>query len=109
MESLYESGVFKIKNYKSKEIIFHHLSVKENVFNTRKNRYEETNRFRNGDITQHLISVDIQIVRSDAFFVDILEGFICDNLDYNPIQRFLIDMTEKKTTLGRSSEISNKH
>ena len=101
MESLYESGVFKVKNYNPKEIIFHHLSVKGNVFNTRKKRYEETNRFRNGDITQHLISVDIQIVRSDGFFVDTLEGFLCDILDYNPFQRFMIDMTEKRNNFRK--------
>ena len=33
------------------------MSVKENVFNDRKNRYEEFSRFRNGDITQQLVSI----------------------------------------------------
>ena len=41
------------------------MSVKEKVFNDRKNRYKEINRFRKGDITQHLTSVDIEeVVRS---------------------------------------------
>ena len=41
------------------------MSVKENAFNDRKNRSEEINRFRNGDITQHLTCVDIEeVVRS---------------------------------------------
>ena len=73
------------------------MSVKENVFNYRKNRYEEINRFRNGDITQHLTSVDIEeVVRFGGYVVEILEGFICDNLDFNPFERFFLDMTNKK-------------
>ena len=56
---------FKVSYYNPKEIVFRKMSVEENVFNDRKNRYEEINRFRNGDITQHLTSVDIEeVVRS---------------------------------------------
>ena len=87
-KNLNESGFFKVKQYNPKEVIFQHMSVRENVFNDRKNRYEEIDRFKNGDITQHLISVDIEeIVRPGGYIVDILEGCICDNLEYNPFER----------------------
>ena len=73
------------------------MSVKENVFNDRKKRYEEINQFRNDDITQHLTSVDIEeAVRSGGYIVKILEGFIEDNIEFNPFERFIIDMTNKR-------------
>ena len=76
-KSLNKSGFFKVRYYNPKEIIFQHMSVKENSFNDRKNRYEEINRFRNGDITQHLTSVEIEeVVRSGGYVVKILEGFV---------------------------------
>ena len=96
-KSLNKSGVFKVRYYNPEEIIFQLMSVKENVFNDRRNRYEEINRFRNGDIIQHLTSVDIEeIVRSGCCIFKILGGFICDNLDFNPCERFFIDMTNKR-------------
>ena len=78
-------------------MVFQHMSVKEKVFNDRKNRYKEINRFRNGDITQHMTSVDIEeVVRQGGYIVKILEGFICDNIEFNPFERFIIDMTNKR-------------
>ena len=57
------------------------MSIKENVFNDGKNRYEIIKRFRNRDIIQHLTSVDIEeVVRSGGCIVELLEGFICYNL-----------------------------
>ena len=74
------------------------MPVKEKVFNDRKNRYEEINRFRNGDITQHLTSVDTEgEVRTGEYIVEILEGFICDNLEYNPLEKFTIYMTNRRS------------
>ena len=73
------------------------MSVKENVFNDRKKRYEEISRFRNGDITQQLTSVDIEeVVRSGGHIVEILEGFISDKLEINPFERFITDKTNKR-------------
>ena len=73
------------------------MNVKGIVFNARKKRYEEINRFRNGDITQHLTSVDFEeVVRSGGFIVKIIEGFICDKLEFNPFERFIVDMTIKR-------------
>ena len=73
------------------------MSVKENVFNDRKIRSEEIYRFRIGDIIQHLTSVDIEeMVRSGGYIVKMLERFICDNLEFNPSERFIIDMTNKR-------------
>ena len=72
------------------------MSVEENVFKDRKNRYEEINGFRNGDVTQHLNSVDIaENVRPGDYIVKILEGLICDNLEFNPFEKFILDMTDK--------------
>ena len=80
-KSLNKTGFFEVKYHNHKEIFFQHMSVKGNVFNDRKKSYEEINRVRNGDITQHLTSVDIEEVdRSGGYIVRILEGFICDNL-----------------------------
>ena len=69
-------GFFKVTYYNAKEVIFRQMSVKENKFNDLKSRYEEINCFRNGDISQHLTSVDIEVVRSGGCIVKILEGFI---------------------------------
>ena len=77
MGKLKQERFFEVSYYNSKEIVFQHMTVKENAFNVRKNRCEEINRFRNGDITQHLTCVDIEeVVRSGGYIVKILEGFI---------------------------------
>ena len=86
-----------------KKSFFQVFIVKEIIFNDRKNSYEEINFFRNGDITQPLTSVDIEeVFRSEGYNVKILEVFICDFLEFNAFERFVIDMTEK-----RSANISN--
>ena len=73
------------------------MSIKEDVYNESKNKCECVNRFRNGDFTQHLTSVDIeQVVRTGGIVEDVYEGFICDNLDYNPFEEFVPDMTAKR-------------
>ena len=72
------------------------MSVKEQTFNPIKNRSEEKNRFRNGYKRQHLTMFDIgEIVRVGGIIAEIFEGFICDNLDYNPSEKFVLDMTAK--------------
>ena len=64
------------------------MSVKGKVFNDRKNRYVLVNRFRNCDIIQHLTTVDVgEVVRSGGCIVEIVEGFICDNLEFKPIRK----------------------
>ena len=69
-KSLNKSGFFIVRYYNPKDNIFQHMSVKENVFNDRKNRHEAINRFRNGDIIQHSTNVDIEeIVRSGCYIV----------------------------------------
>ena len=86
------------------------MSFKENVFNDRKNRYEEINRFRNGDITQHLTSVDIEeAVRSGGCIVKILEGFVCNNLEFSPFERFVKDMTNKEINIKKKTKRYCKH
>ena len=87
------------------------------MFNPIKNRSEEVNRFRNGYIRQHLTSVDIEeIVRVGGIKIEFFEGFICDNIDYNPFEKFVLETTaktnkykkEKRNTLQTQSEkVSN--
>ena len=73
------------------------MSVTGNVFKNRKHKYEEINRFGKGDITQYLTSIDVkEIVRSGVYFVKILESFICENLEFNPFERNIIDITAKR-------------
>ena len=65
-------------------------------------------RFRNGYIRQHLTSVDNEIVRVGGVITEIFEGFICDNLDYNPFEKFVLDMTAKKELQkGEKKHIAN--
>ena len=69
-KELNKSGFLEKINYNPKKFFFQHRSLEENVFNGRKNRFEEINRFRIGDITQHLISVDIEeVVWSGGYIV----------------------------------------
>ena len=76
-KNLNKTGFFKRSYYNPKEIVFRHISFEENVFNDRENRYEEINGFRNGDVSQHLISVDIEeVVRSGGYIVKLVEGVI---------------------------------
>ena len=78
------------------------MSVKENVINHQKNRYE-INRFRNGDITQNLTGVDIEeVVETSGYVVEFFEVFICYNSEYNPaFERLILDMTEKRNNFKR--------
>ena len=81
------------------------MSVKENVFNDRKEICEGIIRFRNGDIIQHLTTVDIEeVVRSGGYIVKMLEDFICDNLEFIPFERFIIDMTNKRNNFKEENK-----
>ena len=74
------------------------MPVNEEVFNESTNKYEKLNRFRNGDITQYLTSVDIeQVVRIGGIIKEFYEGFTCDNLDYNPFKEYVLDVTTKRS------------
>ena len=96
--NLNKTGFFKVGHYSPKEIVFQHMSVRENAFNDRKNRCEEINRFRNSDRTQHLTCADIEeVVRSRGYIVKKFERFKCDNSEFKPFERFLIDMTNKRS------------
>ena len=37
-----------------------------------------------------------EVVRSGGYIVKMLEGFICDNLEFYPFERFIIDSTNKR-------------
>ena len=73
------------------------MAVKEDVYNETKNKSGNVNPFRNGDITQHLTSVDIEeVIRIGGVIKEIYEVFICDNLDYNPFREYVLGMTAKR-------------
>ena len=73
------------------------MSVTGDVFKNRKHKYEEIYRFKKGDITHYLTSIDVkEIVRSGVYFVKNLEIFICKNLEFNPFEIIIIDMTAKR-------------
>ena len=95
--SLNKTGFFKVKYHNPENLILQHMAVKEDVYDETKNKSENVNRFRNGDITQHLTSVDIEeVVRVGGVIKEFYEGFICDNLDYNPFKEYILDMTAKR-------------
>ena len=73
------------------------MSVKEKIFSDRETLFEEINRFRNGDITQRLTSVDIgEAVISVGYIFKILEIILCVNLQFKPFERFIIGTTDKR-------------
>ena len=95
--SLNKTGFFKVRYHNPENLILQHMAVKEDVYNDTKNKSENVNRFRNGDITQHLTSVDIaEVVRVGGVVKEFYEGFICDNLDYNPFKEYILDITAKR-------------
>ena len=84
-----------MRYYNPKKIIFQHLSVKEKILNDRK-KNEEINRFRNGDIVQHLTSVDIQeVVRFGGCIVKKLEGIYRRNKFKEENKTLLQTITKK--------------
>ena len=87
------------------------MCVKEQFFNANKNRWEEVSRFRNCYTRQHLTSVDIEeIVRFGGVITEFFEAFICDNLDHNPFEKFVLDMTAKtQIRIIWSKHTWNKH
>ena len=102
---LKKSGFFKEKYYNPEDILFQHLSVEESVLNDRRNRFEEISPLRNGYITRHSTSVDIkENVRVGGLILDFLESFICDNLDFNPSEHFVIDMTAKRNQFKKEQK-----
>ena len=95
--SLNKTGFFKVKYQNPKKLILQHIVVKEDVYNKTKNKSEDVNRFRNGDITQHLTSVDFEeFARIGGVIEEFYEGFIFDNLVYNPFKEYILDLTAKR-------------
>ena len=95
--SFKKTGFSKVKYHNPENLILQHMAVKEDVYNEAKNKSEKVNRFRNGYITQHLTSVNIeQIVRVGGVIKELYEGFTCDNIDYNQFKEYILDMTAKR-------------
>ena len=88
--SLKKTGFFNVKYHNPENLILQHMAVKEDVYDETKHECECINRFKNGDITQHLTSLDIEeVVRIGGVIKELYEGFICDNLDYNPFKEYI--------------------
>ena len=95
-KELNKTGFFKVKYHNRENLILQHMAVKEEIYKETKNKYENVNRFRNGDIT-HLTSIDVkEVVRTGGVFKEIFEGFICDNPDFKPFREYILDMTAKR-------------
>ena len=95
--SLNKAGFFRVKYYNPEHLILQHMAVKEDVYHQTKKKHESINRFRNGYITQHLVSVDIEeVVRTGVVIREFYEDFICDNLNFNLFKEYTLDMTAKR-------------
>ena len=76
------------------------------MFHQNKIRNEETNCFRNGYITRHLTSLDIEeLVRVGSVILKFYERFICDNLQFNPFENFVNKMTEKGNKFKKEKKV----
>ena len=77
------SAILKIKYYNPKNLVVQHLPIKERVSKT------EINRMRNGYITDHLTSVDIQeIVKIEGRVIEIFEDVIYrENFKVSPLKK----------------------
>ena len=105
-KKLNKSGFFKVKYHNPDNLILQHLAVNEEVFNEKLHKYEKINRFRNGDIIDYVTSVDLEeIVRIGGLVLKFYEGFICDNLEFNPFSNFIIDMTAKRNYYKKGKKI----
>ena len=94
-----------MKFYNPEKIIFQHKSFKEQVLKDSKDRWEEVNCFRNGYIRQHLTSVDTEEVdRVGGVITEFLEGYIYDNLDYDPFKNFVVDMRAKRNKYKKNKK-----
>ena len=103
--SLNKTGFFKVKYHNPENLILQHMAIKEDVYNDTENKYKNVNRFRNGDITRRLTSVDIEeVVRVGSVIKEFYEGFICENLDYNPFREYVLDMTAKRNEYKKQSK-----
>ena len=106
--TLNKSVVFRIRYYNAKDILFAQLSVKKQSLNENKIRYEEINRFRNGYVTQYLKSVKKKRVESlvtvGSLILEFYGGFICENLELNPFENFVIMMTENRNKFRKKKK-----
>ena len=49
-----------------------------------------------------MTSADIEeIVRTGGVITEFFEGFVCDNLDCNPFEKFVLDMTAKRNKYNK--------
>ena len=63
----------------------------------RNNRLQDNNRMRKGIRKDTLTSVDVaETVKYGRKILEVLEGFFCHSLEYNPYTEFDTDMFEKK-------------
>ena len=86
---LNRSAFLTIKYHNPENIIYQHLPIKEKIKNPYKNnRFEESNRMRNGIIKDTLTSVDIvEIVKCGGVILEVFERFFCQNSRIQPLYR----------------------
>ena len=84
------SAILKIKYYLPKNLIVHHIPVKERV------KKMDINRMRNGDFVDTLTSVDIQeIIKIGGKIIEIYEGVIYrENFKVSPFKKVIDKLFE---------------
>ena len=108
--SLFNSGIWNelnrtafltVKYHNPENLVFQHLPVKEKINNSYKtNRLDEIKRMKTGIIIDTLISVDfVDIVKCGGIILEVIEGFFCHNLEYNPYTEFVTEMFENRDLL----------
>ena len=93
--SLNKTGVYKNK-YHNPETWFYTIWLLKKISTMKP--YTNVNPLTDlGDITPHLTSVDIEeVVTTGSVIKEFCEGFLCDNLDFNPFKDYILDMTAKR-------------
>ena len=95
--SLNKNGFFKVLYHSSKENILQHLPINEKVYNPKTKKEEQINVFRNGEIIDHVTSIDLEeIVRVGGRVLKFFEGFICDQLEYSPFYEIINDLNNMR-------------
>ena len=107
--SLNKTGFFKVKFYNLGNLLLQLMAAVEDFYNETKTKCKCVNRLRNYDLTEHLTNADIEgVVKTGSFNKNFFEGFICDNLDFNPFKECILDMTAKEMNIKSRVKTSYK-
>ena len=90
------SAFLTVKYDNPENIVFQHLPVKKWLTHSKTKRLEDTKSMRNWLIIHTLTSaVIVDLGKCGGVTLEVLEGFFCHNLNYNPHTKIVTDMFEK--------------